>query len=178
MTEVISKFIYWIKIQKNINKMLIAFVFLFALCCLCNLCTFSVSISTSSNQSVALSPTTERVLLYSTDVPVISTPSDILLSCKDGGNNNYFCLVNNMKRYDYRNLELVLFNFCQAHDINGYCDINVWDKMEGVPESYPMTDFQMESRIAQYRKNESTGYVCFTAYDNGNQVYASSKCSK
>lgn len=95
----------------------------------------------------------------------------------NGQHFNDFCLANGLLLNDPEKLEKTMREFCTNKQTE-FCDINAWASIENVPESFPMTDSQVATQLAQYKKNDTTGYDCFILFKDGEQAYRSSGCSQ
>jgi len=61
-----------------------------------------------------------------------------------------------------------------------FSDIYSWADEENVPgaHEWPLTDSQWQTLLAQYSKNENTGFDCFILFKNGEMTKRSSGCDK
>jgi len=94
-------------------------------------------------------------------------------SCEPGDNNMYYC--NFQGSSDIKQLESIVRDYCDKSQVQ-QCEVHVWAGAS-LP-TLPMTDSQLSTRIAQYKKNSGTGYECFITFQNGEIKYQSSGCSK
>jgi len=109
--------------------------------------------------------------------PSLVTPeSDLsLLKCTSTPGVD-FCLATGTIITDLKALETTMRQYCNNKD-SSYCDINTWTDANSVPASYPLTDDQLNTRLAQYKKNNPTNYDCFILFLHDEQIYRSSTCS-
>jgi len=192
----INKFFAWWKEtfrkQGIVGKVILGCSSLFVICCLCSvpIGILSPKPPTTATAEVASTPLVTQIeqpteILLLTNIPEPTSESYIsLLNCAGSGgiqNNgqyfNDFCLATGILVNDPEKLELAMREFCKNKETD-FCDINAWADKENVPVSYPLTDSQIATQLAQYKKNNTTGYDCFILFQNGEQKYRSSGCSQ
>lgn len=174
-----------VKIGKlSVPLVVILVVVLCIICGLFNLFSQRTTPSTSvTDKTVAVE--TVSATPINTSEPTATLESYIsLLNCTGSGGIQTngerfidFCLAKGLLLSDREKLKTTMREFCENKKTK-FCDINTWTDKKNVPTSYPLTDSQLATQLAQYKKNETTGYDCFILYKNGEQVYASSGCSK
>ena len=87
-----------------------------------------------------------------------------------------FCLATSTLLTDMKALEATMRQLCQKEDAS-HCEVNTWTDAKNVASSYPMTDDQVNTQLAQYKKNNPTNYDCFILFLHGEQIYRSSTCT-
>jgi len=102
-------------------------------------------------------------------MPTIPTARVLTFEKLNGQGMNDFILINPDLAADSKQLEARARDYCNKN-YGDFCFLYIWLDRAQAAHALPMTDAQVNTQVAQYKRNKHTGYDCFVMLNQGDMM--------
>jgi hypothetical protein len=149
----------------------IILILLFVVPICCGLVALGGAIAYATRPHMASQPPPASPLPILTRPIIVPTPSPNALTLYKLGEQglNDFLLADPALIENPPDLEKQLKEYCDRYR-RDFCYLFVWRSKTDAALVLPMTDVQLNTQAAQYKRNKTTGYDCFAMLKNGEMI--------